>query len=113
MLHTTTIDYHTFDAFALEKEVKEIQKIKIIYVEIKSMLKTLVYDFYQAYGQYEFYRESLEDEGIPHPIYLAIPMKAYERVNDVPVLARWIKKHRINLLVIDVEKEEIVKWITY
>lgn len=77
------------------------------------MLKTIVYDFYKAYGQYEFYRDALLDEGILHPIFLAIPLNAYQNIDDVPFLARWIQKHKINLLVVDIDKEEIVKWIKY
>ncbi|MEL6942950.1 MAG: hypothetical protein AAFO82_09795 [Bacteroidota bacterium] len=44
---------------------------------------------------------------------LAIPNEAYKKVEEIPALDRWVKKHRINLLIVDINKEEIVQWIQY
>lgn len=87
---------------------------KRILVEIKSLdYSSLLYSFYGAYGQYDFYREELEQQNINKRIYLATSMQVYEGMQNIPELISWLNRKKVNLLFVDLPKEKIVKWITY
>ncbi len=96
-----------------EKNNLTTSKLKIIFIEVKTISKSALYDCYNAYGQYEFYREALEEQEIGHPIFLAISTEAFEKIKKVPVLYNWLKKHKVNLIVVNITIQMIKQWIKY
>lgn len=97
----------------LEATKQEKVLARFILVEIKSMEAPGLYDFYAAYGQYEFYRDGIVDMNLDVPLFLAIPTKAYNYAVKLPALWRWIVKHEINLLVVNLDSEIVEQWIKH
>lgn len=96
-------------------KIIEIQKgFETILIEIKSLdYSSLLYSFYGAYGQYDFYRDELREQNINKKIYLATSQKVYDDMQAIPELIAWLKRKQVNLLFVNIEEEKIVKWITY
>lgn len=69
-------------------------------------------EFYTAIGQYIFYREALIKNQSPLPLYLAMPDTAYKRLMNDSVMQTIIQQVSMKLLIVDIETEEIVQWIT-
>ena len=85
-----------------------------ILVEVKTINKAAVlYHFYAAYGQYEFYRDQLFQNAKDQTLYLAISKEIHEEVEKFEQLSNWLVQHKVNLLVVDTLKEMIEKWIKY
>lgn len=82
-------------------------------VEIKCFYNRHVFlsDFYQAVGQYVMYRNALRISGVDVPVYLALPLLAYERSFQDEVLQSVMKDIGLHLVVVDLEGEEVVQWI--
>lgn len=100
------IDLEAEKAIVVEKDNERIL------VEIKSFNKTsILYSFYEAYGQYDFYRDALNDSNINQEIYLAISLAAYNKINQTPFLLKRIIQHNIKIIVVDIVAEIVVKWI--
>jgi len=107
----------SIDGVRLEIDL-EAQKLIIaekddqkIYVEIKTFNRSsILYAFYEAYGQYVFYRDALIDKQINTPIFLAISLKAYKRIQRIPFLIKRVEQHKVNLLVVDTAQETIIEW---
>ena len=68
-------------------------------------------DLYTAIGQYLVYRAMIQELRKPYGIYLSIPHLIFDEIFDVSVM-RVIQETRINIVVINLESETIVKWIT-
>ena len=85
----------------------------IVVVEIKCFYNRHVFlsDFYQAVGQYVMYRNALRISGVDVPVYLALPLLAYERSFQDEVLQSVMKDIGLHLVVVDLEGEEVVQWI--
>ena len=83
-----------------------------IAVEIKSFAgKTAMVEFYAALGQFITYRNALRKQEEERVLFLAVPVEAFETMFD-PAHSRDIGKEiALTLLVYNVEKETIVKWI--
>jgi hypothetical protein len=67
-------------------------------------------EVYIAIGQYIIYRALMAELRIAIPLYLAVPLDAYNNLFE-PAAKRAVKDSRIKLLVVDIETEEIVQWI--
>ncbi len=87
---------------------------QIIVLEVKCFNnpKTDMQELYTAVGQYGFYQEALIREQILFPLYLAVPSDAYKRLSLDANIKSLLKRYAIKLVVIDMEKEEVVQWIT-
>lgn len=97
-----------------EKFIEARKGAETILIEIKTLdTSTLLYSFYAAYGQYEFYRDALERQAIKNTLYLATSEQVHNEMNEIPELVAWLEKHKVNLLFVDIEQEKIEKWITY
>lgn len=100
------IDLESEKVIAAEKNGDRIA------VEVKSLVGTsLVYAFYPAFGQYLFYRDALNDEGIDQEVYMAISNVSFIRINRIPFLRKRIKQYNIKFIVVDTYKQKIIKWI--
>lgn len=86
----------------------------IIVVEIKcfSSTRTILEEFYQAIGQYLVYRNALESRQSSIPVYLAVPSDAYDNFFRQPLIQSVATDISLRLIVVDLEKEVIIRWIT-
>lgn len=67
-------------------------------------------ELYQAVGQYLIYRAALAERNLVIPLFLFIPLTAYQQLFDVTV-QRVSSECRIKWMVVDLLNEEIVEWI--
>ncbi|MBI5671078.1 MAG: XisH protein [Chloroflexi bacterium] len=86
---------------------------QIIVVEVKCFPDTRsdMDELYQAIGQYVIYRNILKATNKPGTPYLAIPLEAYNRLFRKMVVSATINELQIKLILVDVEREETVRWI--
>ncbi len=83
-----------------------------IAVEIKSFLgRSDVEDLRNALGQYVLYQQVLEEIEPDREIYLATHLFAYEDVFQEALGRLLLTKKKLQLIVVDVHKEEIVRWL--
>lgn len=83
-----------------------------ILIEVKSFLQpSILYSFYEAYGQYAMYRDAIKETNLNQDIFLAISIVSYFRIKKVPFLWKRIQKHNIKLIVVNTRKEKIIEWI--
>jgi len=83
-----------------------------IAVEIKSLTKvSLIYDFYEAFGQYMFYRDAFSDEAIDRTIYMAVSELGWKRIQRIPFILKRIKQYQIKMIVVDLYKNQLIEWI--
>ena len=101
------IDMEAEKIFEAEKEGEKI------FLEVKSFLqKSKITDFYAAKGQYDVYKEGLEEEGYENPmLYLAIEEDTYKTFFQDPFIQKVVAKNAINLLVFNQNTKEITLWI--
>ena len=83
-----------------------------IVVEVKSFLQqSFIHEFLAACGQYQAYRFLLEEKGQTETVYMAVDRQVYRRWFHGEAVQVLVKRFEIRLLVVDIEKEEIVQWI--
>ena len=83
-----------------------------IVVEIKSFLSlSLIHEFQCALGQYILYRTLLSQIHPNQHLYLAIEQEVYETFFQQKGIKLVIEQYKIFLIVINITKEEILKWI--
>ena len=83
-----------------------------IVVEVKSFTgKSLIHEIENAVGQYLMYVSYMRLSGDQHKIYLALSHEVYERFGAVDGLDTVLEQLSVSLLVVNVTKEEVVKWI--
>jgi hypothetical protein len=84
----------------------------IIILEIKGFEgRSAIDNLEEAVGQYMIYRALLDEIAVPHPLYLAVPLPAFEGILSESVGQVVRKRLGIKLIVFDVKSEEIVQWI--
>lgn len=67
-------------------------------------------EFYHAVGQYMVYREALRLNAIDIPVFLAIPRMTFDSLFQKAVVQAIINGSKIKLIVIDLEREEVILW---
>ncbi|MCI0381178.1 MAG: XisH family protein [Gemmataceae bacterium] len=67
-------------------------------------------DLQRALGQFVLYRSILEKQEPGRALFLAVPLDAAE-IFDEPIGELVIAQVAVQLMVFDVEKEEIMRWI--
>jgi XisH protein len=87
---------------------------QIIVVEIKCFkdFQRDLEELYKAIGQYQIYRVALRLRHFPFTLFLTIPHDAYERFYNRPEFMEALQDTGIKCVIINLEKEEIVRWIT-
>ncbi|MDB5354703.1 MAG: XisH protein [Phycisphaerales bacterium] len=84
-----------------------------IVVEVKSFLSpSPMRDLETALGQYELYRGFLELTEPEHGLYLAVSNTVYENVFARNAIQVILKRNRMAIIVVDLNDEEIVSWIS-
>ena len=106
-------DVELYPDLAVEKLISENQKQRKIIVEIKSFISpSLIKDFQNALGQYILYRDLIklaQDEY--QEIYLAIKDEIHETFFQRKSIKAVVQLNKLDLVIINTEKEEIVQWI--
>ena len=95
-----------------EKVLTAEKEGRKIVVEVKTFLgNSLVVELRNALGQFIFYRDILDEREPEWELYLAVPKKVFANVFEEPFGAISIKKRRVQLIVFDKDREEILRWI--
>lgn len=107
-------DYLEVDLAAENVLMAEKGQEKIA-VEIKSFLrKSFISAFHEAMGQYLDYVSALEDSDPERTVYLAIPEDAYyNELFQGTFIQKRLKEEKVNLIVFDINKNIVTKWINY
>lgn len=83
-----------------------------IAVEIKTFIaSSTITEFHSAIGQYINYRLALEENDAERLLYLAIPGEIHKRFFQNLFIQKVISRNQIPLLIYDVKKQEIARWI--
>jgi hypothetical protein len=85
---------------------------QLIIVEVKCFSDSRVYldELYRAIGQYLIYRSALRVRDGTETLYLAVPTHAHIELFQRRVVRDTIREAGIRLLVVDLDREEIVQW---
>jgi hypothetical protein len=105
-------DAELYADLAIEKSTPLEQGRRKIIIEIKSFISpSPMRDFEISLGQYILYRNLIQlaqDEY--QEIYLAIKHTIYETFFQRKSIQAVVRLNQINLLVVNMEEEEIIKW---
>lgn len=105
-------DAELFADLAAEKPIAAEQHGRKIVVEIKSFLSpSPMKDFEIALGQYTLYRNLIQLTEPEYQIYLAIKDGIYDNFFKRASIQDVLKINQILLIVVEMEKEEILTWI--
>ncbi|MBN3911175.1 MAG: XisH family protein [Nostoc sp. NMS1] len=101
-----------FADLAGEKTIAASREGKQIVIEIKSFLsRSPMRDLETTLGQYLIYKAFLSLEYPEKQLYLAIGEIIYEDFFQKVAIKFILEKYQVSLLVVDMNKQEIVKWI--
>jgi hypothetical protein len=96
-----------------EKNISATKGEQQIVIEIKSFLgRSPMREFEPALGQYLIYKTFLS---VTHPdihVNLAIGQKIYEKFFTQSAIQIILQKYNVWLLVVDINQEEVVQWIS-
>jgi hypothetical protein len=82
-----------------------------IAIEIKSFVKrSAVQDVRDALGQYVMYHAYLAKIEPDRKLYMAVSARAYRDVFSLKAVQFLVQQFTIALIVVDIEREEIVVW---
>lgn len=87
---------------------------QILLVEVKCFIdeKKRVPDLYLSIGQYLVYRALLVESKVMYPLYLAVPENIFGALFD-PAVMRVVQESHINIVLINLEKETVTRWIRW
>ena len=81
-------------------------------VEIKSFISpSKLQDLKEALGQYDIYLYLLEEVEPDRKLYVAVSEKAYANFFTQDAIQLVVSKHRLPLIVVNLEREEVTRWI--
>ncbi|MFN8486717.1 MAG: XisH family protein [Caldilineaceae bacterium] len=110
-----TIEYETIKLsadLAAEPLLAAEREGKKIVIEIKSFVgRSPVQDLKLALGQYNLYVVYLEILAPERQLYLAVSRRTYQEFFEQPAIQIALQRYNVKVLVVDVEKKEIVQWI--
>lgn len=102
-----------FADLAGEKTIAASREGQQIVIEIKSFLsRSPMRDLETALGQYLIYKVILSLEYSEKQLYLAISEIIYEYLFPKVAIKFILEQYQVSLLVVDMNKQEIVKWIS-
>ncbi|AFY34461.1 XisH family protein [Calothrix sp. PCC 7507] len=100
-----------FADLAGEKTISATREGELIVIEIKSFLsRSTMREFETALGQYLIYQTFLYIANPSYKIYLAISKNIYEKFFQQVAIQLILQKYQVLLLVVDINKEEIIQW---
>ena len=81
-------------------------------MEIKTLSgASLIQELKLTLGQYDLYRGLLEVIDPERQLFIAITEVAYNAMSRRPALALILERYQLPLVIIDLEREAIVKWL--
>jgi hypothetical protein len=81
-------------------------------VEVKSFIDaSKIQDLKEALGQYDIYRYLLEETAPDRKLYIAISKVAYNTFFTQDVTQLILNRHKLPIIVVELETEEIMQWI--
>jgi XisH protein len=93
--------------------VRDNNESKII-VEVKVFGgKSKTSEFEKAKGQCDVYLFAMRKNQIEQILFLAVSTEVYKSVFLRPSIQEMVEENKMNLLIFDSEKEEIVEWINW
>jgi hypothetical protein len=105
-------DAELYADLAAEKPIAAQRQGQKIVVEIKSFVgRSLMYDFHGALGQYMVYRNLIQLTEPEYKLYLAIDDLVYKNFFQRKSIQLITKGNKLLLIVVEMEKEEILQWI--
>ena len=105
-------DAELYADLAAEKPIAAEREGQKIVVEIKSFIgRSLMYDFHSALGQYIVYRNLIQLTAPEYTLYLAIDDVVYTNFFQRKSIQVITKENQLLLMVVEMEKEEIMQWI--
>jgi hypothetical protein len=97
---------------AAEMPIAAERKGQKIIVEVKSFIGiSKLQELKEALGQYDIYLYLLEETEPDRKLYVAISETAQKEFFKRKAIQLIIHKHKLPLIVVDLDKEEIVTWI--
>lgn len=95
-----------------DKLIAATRENRSVVIEVKSFLKkSFIHEFIAACGQYHSYVTLLRANNESEEIYMAVSDIIYNRQFERKSIQLLKQSFNLHLLVVDIEKEEIVKWI--
>ena len=105
-------DAELYADLAAEKPIAAQRQGQKIVVEIKSFVgRSLMYDFHGALGQYMVYRNLIQLTEPEYKLYLAIDEVVYKNFFQRKSIQLITNDNKLLLIVVEMEKEEILQWI--
>ena len=104
-------DVKLFADLAADKIIAAERAEQKIVVEVKSFAQaSQIHELQTALGQYEIYRGFIEVIEPERKIYLAISEDVFEQFFSRSAIQFIVQRFQVSLIVVDVDKEEVVKW---
>lgn len=105
-------DDQVFVDLAAQESITAEKAGRKIMVEVKSFSgRSVIQDLKVAVGQYMIYFPLLADTEPDYKLYLAISEYTYLNDFQRDIINLVVERYAIPLLVVDLEKEEIVQWV--
>ena len=80
-------------------------------VEVKSFISTSnINELHHSVGQYDFYALLLEEQEPERIPFLAMPQDAYEDLIREPIIQTFLDRHKVKLIIFDINKPLIHTW---
>lgn len=92
------------------RQLIDSQQMMIVEVKCFPAIRSLLDEFYRAFGQYLFYRTVIKLKQQDTRIYLSVPLSVYENLFGRLSVCTVIEDFDIKLIVIDMQKQEVVQW---
>jgi hypothetical protein len=109
-----TIRYEEVTVYAdlgAESPIAAEKESDKIVVEVKSFINpSPMSDLKIALGQYEIYKDFLEEIDPKRQLYLAVSSETNNEVFQQKAYQFIIKRHQLPFIIVNIEAEEIVKW---
>lgn len=97
--------------FGAEKFIIAEKETERILVEVKSFITSSnINELHHAVGQYDFYALLLETQEPARIPFLAMPKDAYDDLIREPIIQTFLDRHRVKLLIFDLEQPLIHAW---
>jgi hypothetical protein len=105
-------DKYVYADLAAERPFAAQRGNEKIIVEIKSFVGySVVHDFKLMLGQYMLYQSLLGEVAPEYKLFVAVDDTTYDNDFQMGILRRALSINHVPLIVIDLEAEEIIKWI--
>ena len=83
-----------------------------IVVEIKTFSgSSIIHQFHKALGQYLAYKTAMKEAEVDRHLFLAVSVNTFYEFMEIKFINLLIQQFEIKVIVVNLEKQEIKKWI--